>query len=102
MKLAKRYKPGDTVLSPGRQFEYEILSYPLCRLYYDPEAAFQFQPNKQEGGRSGYQYYHSYLVMLVGEGGEGMIGERFYWTIRDGYHEPISLKDLTWTATLEP
>jgi hypothetical protein len=39
------YVPGDRVLSPGAGHIYVIKSYPMCRLYYDPDARFKFQPN---------------------------------------------------------
>lgn len=81
----KRLSPGDYICSPGLQFEYEILSFPVCRLYYDPTAKFQFQPNKMEAGERGCQKYLSYLVRLNREAGEHIIGEPFYLTFRKGY-----------------
>ena len=62
----KIFTPGDIVSSPGGSFQYEIRSFPVCRLFYDPDAKFKFQPhafeyNPGEGGN-----YLSYLCCLQG------------------------------------
>jgi hypothetical protein len=64
--------PGDLLISPGGSFIYEVLSYPLCRLYHDnsPDAKFPLQPHAFEGltpedrkaGRKAN--YLSYLVRI--------------------------------------
>jgi|688.fasta_scaffold136752_4 hypothetical protein len=75
----KYHVPGDLILSPGGSFIYEILSYPLCRLYHDttPDAKFPLQPHAFEGltpddrkaGRKAN--YLSYLVRLYNTNGYG-------------------------------
>ena len=75
--------PGDLLISPGGSFTYEVLSYPLCRLYYDPGAKFPLQPNAFEGltpedrktGRKAN--YLSYLARIYKSRNE------FYITDRD-------------------
>jgi hypothetical protein len=61
--------PGDIVYSPGLTAAYEVMSYPLCRLYYDetPDTkyplqphSFEYNPNKKQGN------YFSYLVRCTG------------------------------------
>jgi hypothetical protein len=59
--------PGNILYSPGFTECYEILSYPLCRLYIDenPEAKFKFQPYAFEyrpNKKAGEGNYLSYLA----------------------------------------
>jgi hypothetical protein len=78
--------PGDINRSPGCSFTYEVLSYPLCRLYHDtsPYAKFPLQPHAFEGltpedrkvGRKAN--YLSYLVRLLGCKNEFYITDRSF------------------------
>lgn len=60
------FVPGDIVSSPGCSYQYEILSYPVCRLYIDPTAKFQFQPHAFEYRPGDKGNYLSYLARLCG------------------------------------
>lgn len=58
------FTPGSIVSSPGGSFQYEILSYPVCRLYHDPTAQFQFQPHAFEYRPGNEGNYLSYLARI--------------------------------------
>ncbi len=70
--------PGDVVFDCALNY-YEIRSYPLCRLYFDPNAKFPLQPNAFEGitpeeRRAGRKANHlSYLAVLQGYNREHLV-----------------------------
>jgi hypothetical protein len=70
--------PGDLVLSPGGGEVYEILSYPLCRLYEDKTVPlelngtlqgkiilFRFQPDMWEYAGKDKDRYLSYEASCI-------------------------------------
>lgn len=65
------HKPGDLLRSPGGTFTYEVLSYPVCRLFYDstPNTKYPLQPHSFEYRNPkspGQSNYFSYLVRIFG------------------------------------
>lgn len=65
--------PGDLLMSPGGSFTYEVLSYPLCRLYYDhtPNAPLPIMRNgfewyTEEDGKKDKTNYSSYIARMLG------------------------------------
>jgi len=52
-------------MSPGCSVTYEILSYPLCRLYYVPGDKFEFQPNTYEYRPGVLPNFLSYLAVVL-------------------------------------
>jgi hypothetical protein len=72
--------PGDVVYDCALNY-YEIRSYPLCRLYFDPNpnAKFPIQPNAFEGitpeeRKAGRKANHlSYLAVLRGYNREHLV-----------------------------
>ena len=65
----KYHTPGTLLLSPGGSFIYEILSYPVCRLYADdtPGVKYPLQPNTFEyrkHKKKGQGNYLSYLAIV--------------------------------------
>lgn len=65
----KYHTPGTLLLSPGGSFIYEILSYPVCRLYKDetPGAKYLFTPNtfeRREKKKKKQGNYLSYLAVV--------------------------------------
>lgn len=65
------HQPGDLLLSPGGTFTYEVLSYPVCRIYYDstPDTKYPLQPHSFEYRKNkihGQGNYLSYLARILG------------------------------------
>lgn len=64
------FVPGDVVYDCALRY-YKITSYPFCRLYYDPNAKFQFQPHsfealRPEDRRKGIKVNHlSYMATML-------------------------------------
>ena len=59
------FVPEDVVQSPGGNFYWRILSYPVCRLFYAPGEKFEFQPHSFEWHKGAKTNYVSYLAVFL-------------------------------------